>query len=169
MVLILCSVLLIIKCIYIHECFKIQFVSEFSYFIYIFNTKDFYNCLSLIEPCHEKFAFWKIKVQISLMVIMQLFSSFVYDSTMFVLQKTTFQASSHLENQSVSTRAGDNRLAFDIINEHRYTPCLLWLFQTVKSLNIFTLTTILDSMHIIPPNTSRFYFKIHSFIIKEYY
>ena len=33
MVLILCSVLSIIKCVYIFECFKIEFVSEFNYFI----------------------------------------------------------------------------------------------------------------------------------------
>ena len=84
MVLILCSVLSIIKCIYIHECFKIEFVSEFIYFIQVFNTKDYYNCLSLIEPC--------------------------------------------LENQSVNTRAGGGGRAFDIINEHLYTPCMLRLF-----------------------------------------
>ena len=44
-----------------------------------------------------------------------------------VLQKTKFQASSHLENQTVNTRAGGGwgggggcniKLAFDIINEH---------------------------------------------------
>ena len=50
-----------IKSIYIHECFKIEFVSEFSYFILVVNTKDYYNCLSLIEPCHEKSAFLKNK------------------------------------------------------------------------------------------------------------
>ena len=66
-----------------------------------------------------------------------------------VLQKMKFPASSHLENQLVNTRVGvlanliqgwgaggNSKLAFDIINEHLYTPCMLGLFQTVKSLNI---------------------------------
>ena len=89
---------------------------------------------------------------------------------MSVLQKMKFPTSSHLENQLVNTREGGNsKLAFDIINEHLYTPCMLRLFQTVKSLNIPTLTTILDSMHINPPNNSRLYLNLHSFIIKEYY
>ena len=57
---------------------------------------------------------------------------------MSVLQKTKFPASSHLENQSVNTRVGVlanfiqewggggySKLAFDIINEHLYTPCML--------------------------------------------
>ena len=95
------------------------------------------------------------------------------DGTMSVLQKTKFPASSHLENQSVNTRAGGGggnmKLAFDIINENLYTPCMLRLFQTVKSLNILTLTAILDSMNITPPNNSRLYLNLHSFIIKEYY
>ena len=82
---------------------------------------------------------------------------------MSVLQKTKFSASSHLENQLVNTRVGvlanliqgwggggNCKLAFDIINEHIYTPCMLGLFQTVKSLNSFTLMAILDSMHITP-------------------
>ena len=81
-----------------------------------------------------------------------------------------FPASSHLENQSLNTRGGgDSKLAFDIINEHLYTPCMLRLFQTVKSLNILNLTAILDSMHITPPNNCRLYLNLHKFIIKEYY
>ena len=85
------------------------------------------------------------------------------DSKMSVLQKMKFPASSYLENQSVNTRVGvianliqglggggNSKLAFDIINEHLYIPCMLRLFQTVKSLNILTLMAILDSMHIIP-------------------
>ena len=43
------------------------------------------------------------------------------------------------------------KLAFDIINENLYTPCMLRLFQTVKSLNILTLTAILDSMNLPHP------------------
>ena len=82
---------------------------------------------------------------------------------MSVLQKIKFPASSYLENQSVNTRVGvlanlihgwggggNSKLAFDIINEHLYTHCMLGLFQTVKSLNIFTLMAILDFMHITP-------------------
>ena len=82
---------------------------------------------------------------------------------MSVLQKTKFPASSHIENQLVYTRVGvlanliqgwdvggNSKLAFDIINEHLYTPCMLGLFQKVKSLNILTLMAILDSMHITP-------------------
>ena len=91
---------------------------------------------------------------------------------MSVLQKTKFPASSHLENQSVNTRAGgggNSKIAFDSINEHLYTPCMLRLFQTVKSLNILNLTAILDSMHITPSSNSRLYLNLHSFIIKEYY
>ena len=93
---------------------------------------------------------------------------------MSVLQKTKFPASSHLENQSVNTRVGgggggNSKLAFDIINEHLYTPCMLRLFQTVKSLNILTLTAILESMHITQLSNSRLYSNLHSFIIKEYF
>ena len=81
-----------------------------------------------------------------------------------------FPASSHLENQSLNTVGVVNsKLAFDIINEHLYTPCMFRLFQTVKSLNILNLTAILDSMHITPTNNHRLYLNIHNFIIKEYY
>ena len=94
-------------------------------------------------------------------------------STISVLQKTKFPASSHLENQSVNTRAGggggNSKLAFDIINEHLYTPCMLRLFQTDKSLNILTLMAIWDSMLINPANNSGLYLNLHRFIIKEYY
>ena len=117
-------------------------------------------------------------------------------STMSVLQKTKFPVwpnfflmhvfyalkgpkliiiiSCQLENQSVNTRAGgggggNSKLAFDIINEHLYTPCMLRIFQTVKLLIIFTLMAILDSMHITPLNNSRLYLNLHNFIIKEYY
>ena len=109
MVLILCSVLSIIKCIYIHGCFKIEFVSEFSYFIYVFNTKDYYKCLSLIEPCHEKSAFLKNKgadQPNGNYAAYQLLCLCYIDSTMSVLQKMKFLVSSHLENQSVNTRVG---------------------------------------------------------------
>ena len=95
------------------------------------------------------------------------------DSTMSVLQKMKFPTSSHLENSISKYKGrgeggGNSNLAFDIINEHIYKPCMLRLFQTVKSLNILTLTAILDSMHITPRNNSR-YLNLHSFIIKEYY
>ena len=90
---------------------------------------------------------------------------------MSVLQKTKFPASSYLENLSVNnTRAGgggNSKLAFDIINERLYPPCMLRLFQTVKSLNILTLMAILDSMHITPPNNSRLYLNLHSLLLKN--
>ena len=108
------------------------------------------------------------------MVIMQLISSFVYATYIvqcLYFKKTKFPASSHLENQSLNTRGGGggSKLAFDIINEHLYTPCMLRLFQTVKSLNILNLTAILDSMHITPTNNCRLYLNLHKFIIKVYY
>ena len=60
------------------------------------------------------------------------------DSTMSALQKTKFPAPSLLENQSVNTWVGggggvNSKLAFDIIIEHLYTPCMLRLFQTVNN------------------------------------
>ena len=58
----------------------------------------------------------------------QLLSLCYIESTMSVLQKTKFPASSHLENQSINTRVGglgNSKLVFDIIDEHLYTPCML--------------------------------------------
>ena len=94
----------------------------------VFNTKDYYNCLSLIEPCHEKSAFLKNKgadqPHDGNYAAYQLRCLRYIDSTISVLQKTKFPASRHLENQSVNTRAGggggSSKLAFDIINDHLY-------------------------------------------------
>ena len=62
-----------------------------------------------------------------------------------------------------------SKLSFGIINEHLFAPFMCRIFQTVKSLNILSLMSILDAMHITQPNNSSLYQNLHSFIIKEYY
>ena len=99
----------------------------------VFNTKDYCNCLSLIELCHEKSAILKNKgadQPHANYAAYQLLCLSYIDSTISVLQKTKFPASSHLEkiNQSIQGCCGGggySKLAFDIINEHLYTPWVL--------------------------------------------
>ena len=55
MVLILCCVLSIIKCIYIHECFKIEFVSEFEANRFFDRNYQMYEA-ALLTRCYTRHA-----------------------------------------------------------------------------------------------------------------